>query len=99
MQCGSSARGVEQEGRFLLTWREERQGSTGVPLLLEEEALKRSWAMGLGHPERSKREELCNQGVKVMTSERAENIWIFLKIFLWGILKVFIEFVKILALL
>ena len=99
MQCGSSARGVEQEGRFLLTWREERQGSTGVPLLLEEEALKRSWATGLGHPERSKREEMCNQGVKVMTSERAENIWIFLKIFLWAILKVFIEFVKILALL
>ena len=77
MQCGSSARGVEQEGRFLLTWREERQGSTGIPLLLEEEALKRSWATGLGHPERSKREEMCNQGVKVMTSERAENIWIF----------------------
>lgn len=76
MQCRSSARGVEQE-RLLLTWREEHQGSTGIPLLLGEEALRRSWAMGLGHPERSKREEMCNQGVKVMISERAENIWIF----------------------
>ena len=72
-----SARGVEQKERFLLTWRDEHWGSMGVPLLLGEEALRRSWAMGLGHAERSKREEMCNQGVKVMISERVENVWIF----------------------